>query len=385
MIYLDNAATTQISTDVLSAMIPWFCAEYGNPESVYRPGWIARDAVVNARKQVADFIGAEPSQIVFTSGGSEANSLALAGIYARRNPTLVVSEIEHSSIISCCANYNKVLFVSPDKDGVVTVDSVKAELAKLSEDEPAIVSVMMENNETGVVNPVDEISRAVHMRKDTWFHTDCVQAAYANKINVKEIGCDMLSISSHKLHGPKGVGALYVKDVLGVKKWTVPRIFGGAFQESGVRGGTENVPGIVGFGAACDEMRKNNNISEQMKALRDAFLNYLKHELDGECGFLINGEHSSGKIINIAFRGVDGESLRAMLGARGVFVSTGSACTSLEQEPSHVLTAMGVSGEVARCSIRISFSKLNTETEVEYAAKVISECVKMLKSVGAGL
>lgn len=379
MIYLDNAATTKPDTRVVAEMMPYLGSQYGNPGAVYSFGSRAREAVEKARYQVAKMIGAEPEQIIFTSGGTEANNIALRAtteyIKSKRKNQIVVSPIEHDSIINCAEYLSKnkivkVRYTDVSSRGVVHQSSVEECINKKT----GLVSVMYVNNETGAVNPVNDIGR-VCKEKGILFHTDCVQAASYRPIDVIEIQCDLLSISSHKLYGPKGVGALYVRD----KSILSPFIIGGSFQEFGIRSGTENVAGIVGFGKACELM--TGNIKEEAlhtDKLRTALIVELSKRIRN---IHFNGtQRRYGKILNIRIDGIDGETLVLMLDSLGVMVSAGSACRALESEPSRVLTAMGVSAEDARNSIRISFSKYNTLEEVREAANLIAKCVYAIQN-----
>ena len=387
MIYLDNAATTRIDHEVLDAMMPYLTTMYGNAGTIYKIGRDANMAVENARRQVADFIGCErPEQIIFTSGGTEANNLVIQGItdYMRSNGKnhIIASAIEHDSVLNaikkvCTKESFDYTLAKPDSTGHIA----PSELRYLIRDGfTGLVSVMYVNNETGSENDIIEIANVCN-EKGVLFHTDCVQAAGCYPVNACEIGCDFLTISSHKIHGPKGVGALCVKDPSILQ----PLIVGGAFQEFGLRGGTENVAGIVGFGKACEIAGKHLHDSDvRCSVLKQLFFSHLKDSLDFYgCGDIIhiNGDPviKHGKTINMRFDGVDGETLLLMLDSKDVYVSAGSACTSHESKPSHVLTAMGITDEDARNSIRVSFSRLNTEEEVCDAAQIIASCVNTIR------
>lgn len=388
MIYLDNASTTKIDSRVLEAMMPYMTDLYGNAGTLYCIGRKSAEAIAKARKQVADFIGASPEQIVFTSGGTEANNMVFAGIreYLLQNGKthIVTSQIEHDSVLKAVKSlagksYTKgefgAVFVPPTSSGIVSADAVMAALC----DRTGIVSVMHTNNETGVENPVREIAM-VCKEAGVLFHTDAVQAAGCSKIDVDEIGCDFLSLSSHKIHAPKGVGALYIRD----KSVMRSMICGGASQEFGLRGGTENVAGIVGFGEACEIMQRQleDDISVVSKMKWEIY-ETIKTRLASrriEKILHINGEPARrGKTLNVRFDDVDAETLLLLLDAQGVCVSAGSACRSHESEPSHVLTAMGIDADDARNSIRISLSRMNTTDEVVEAAEIIANCVMTLR------
>lgn len=393
MIYLDNAATTQIHPEVLDAMMPYLKEEYGNAGTMYGLGRRAANAVAEARQQVARLIGCEPNQIIFTSGGSEANSLVFAGLrpylLANGKTHIITSAVEHDSVLKAvksvcnplCRNTKNVIksdfgatFLGVNPNGEVLVGDL---LDALTE-QTGLVSVMYVNNETGAVNPVREIGELCRS-KNILFHTDCVQAMGFQNINVKDIGCDFLSISSHKVNAPKGVGALYVKDT----SVLTPLIHGGAAQEFGLRGGTENVAGIVGFGKACEILGRDLEANrEKANDLRITFERALKENLSSlglQHILHINSESEYSKILNVRFGDVDGQTLLLMLDAHEICVSAGSACRSHETEPSHVLLAMGLSEDGARDSIRTSFSHMQGTSEVLQAAKVIAHCVATLR------
>ncbi len=383
MIYLDNAATTQTDPEVLNAMIPYMREQYGNPGALYAFGREAKKAVENARFQVADFIGAEPDQIIFTSGGTESNNMvffSLANYLKSQGKNhIITSAVEHDSVLKsvqamCIKHGFYKSTAGVDKHGCVSPNQVKAQITENT----GIVSVMYVNNETGSENDIESIAR-ICREKNIMFHTDCVQAAGCCKLDVNKIGCDFLSLSSHKLHGTKGCGALFVRS-----KNLTPLIYGGVAQEFGLRGGTENVAAIVGFGKACELMKARiHEIDIQTSILKQVFYKELATALasKGLDSILnINGNLliKHGKILNISLKGVDSETLLLMLDVKGVCVSSGSACRSHESEPSHVLIAMGVPPDIARNSIRISFSKYNTEDEIVKAAKIIADCVEVL-------
>lgn len=393
MIYLDNAATTQIHPEVLDAILPYLKEEYGNSGTMYGLGRRAADAVAEARQQVARLIGCDPNQIIFTSGGSEANNLVFAGIrqYLLSNGKthIITSAVEHDSVIKavksvcnplCCNTKNVIksdfgaTFLGVNSNGEVSVNDL---LDALTE-QTGLTSVMYVNNETGAVNPVHEIGELCRS-KNVLFHTDCVQAVGFQDINVEDIGCDFLSISSHKVNAPKGVGALYVRDT----SVLTPMIHGGAAQEFGFRGGTENVAGIVGFGKACEILAQNLKANrEKANDLRITFERALKENLSSlglQHILHINSESEYSKILNVRFDDVDGQTLLLMLDAHGICVSAGSACRSHEAEPSRVLLAMGLSEDEARDSIRTSFSHMQGTGEVLHAAEVIAQCVATLR------
>lgn len=392
MIYLDNAATTPLSPQVFEAMLPYLKEEYGNAGSIYSLGRRAADAIAKARKQVADFIGADPSQIIFTSGGTEANNLAILGVkpYLKKigRNHIITSPVEHDSVLKAvralCSDEMNIKdgfytsYLGVDKYGHILYDTLSA----IATPKVGLVSVMCVNNELGTLNPI-RIIGGICRQYGILFHTDCVQAAGTHSIDVNNFACDFLSISSHKIHGPKGVGALYVRD----KEYLSPIINGGGAQEYGLRGGTENVAGIVGFGAACELASKNiERNSKTIIGYKKRFCEILKDRLSDyslENSMRINGllPNYPGKTLNITFDGVDAETLVLMLDTNGVCVSAGSACQSHESRPSHVLTSIGLTDEQARSSIRISFSEMNELHEVERAAKILANCIKELRDV----
>lgn len=384
MIYLDNASTTKIDPSVLDAMMPFLTDEYGNPGTIYGLGRRAKEAVEKARAQVAKFIGAKPEQIIFTSSGTEANNMVFSSLLSfleqSEKTHVITTSSDHVSVLDsarnlCIKRGFDLTELQVNHHGCVELGNLKSELRENT----GLVSIMYMNNETGSENPVEEIG-AMCRKRGILFHSDCVQAAGCCKLDVEKMNCDFLSLSSHKIHGPKGVGALYVRDM----SLITPMIRGGSAQEFGMRGGTENVAGIVGFGAACELMNERlHEIDVHNSMLKQIFYNVLDENLkaQGLQNVLhVNGDLiiKHGKTINIRFDDVDGETLLLMLDAKGIYVSAGSACHSHESKPSHVLLAMGIDPEDARNSIRVSFSKMNTEAEVKYAAGVIANCVAAL-------
>ena len=387
MIYLDNAATTELDPAALEAMMPYLKTEYGNAGSMYELGRKARTAVETAREQVARFLNASPEQIIFTSSGSEANNLAILGLkdhlLSIGKTEIVTTPVEHMSVLNpinelCIKHGFHSHFLPTFSDKLLrTVDFNSA-----INENTGLVSVMYSNNETGLVSPIKKVGK-ICSQKGILFHTDCVQAAGCYDLDVKKINCDTLSISAHKIHAPKGVGALYVKN----KDFYSPVIFGGSGQEFGLRAGTENVAGIVGFGYMCEligEVFKSH--SEYLSSLKNMFYNELKKELAAcELGDImyLNASHdkSSGKTLNLRCNGIDGQTLLLLLDKAGVCVSSGSACSGSETTASHVLLAMGISEEDAANSIRISISASNNEDEIVSAAHILANCVKELHSV----
>lgn len=374
MIYLDNAATTMAAPEVQEEMAPYFGEKYGNPGSPHSMGLEAAWAVKQARAHVARAICSTSSHIVFTSGGSEANNLAIKGFLSTYPGAKIVTDMtEHDSVLRSVAAWPKerTRFITPRKDG--TIDPKDIEQATRNWLGPMLVSVMLVNNETGAVNPIRDTARVCH-EAGAKLHVDAVQALGSVRIGVDYLDVDFLSVSSHKIHGPKGVGALYVRN----KKDLQALISGGSAQEFGLRAGTENVPGIVGFGKACELVIEDfDNESNRILDIKYHFYECLCRELGFEPR--VNGRkpNVSGKILNITLP-VDGETLVMMCSAKGLCISGGSACTAHEQEPSHVLKSMGLSDEDAHNSIRISFSRYNSREEAESAAIVIAECINKI-------
>lgn len=384
MIYLDNAATTQIDRRVLESMMPYLTTQYGNAGTLYKFGRAANEALQSARAQVSRFVGADNGNIIFTSGGSESNNLVFHGAkeYLKRigRMHILVSAVEHDSVLRAAESLTKegfdVGYIPVQGDGSVSLTTLEG----LLRPDTGLVSVMYVNNETGTVNPVCDIG-SLCMKHGVLFHTDCVQAAGCHPINVVEIGCDFLSVSSHKIHGPKGVGALYVKDMATV----TPLIHGGSEQEFGLRGGTENVAGAVGFGKACElSAAQLQEDKTYVSSLKQRFVTELTDALKerGMDGIIhINGGSimAPGKTVNLRIDGVDNESLILMLDNKEICISAGSACQSHESNPSHVLTAMGLTMEEARSSVRVSFSRMNTMEEIIEAAQTIAGFIGVLR------
>lgn len=388
MIYLDNAATTKIAPEVLETMMPYLTDEFGNAGSLYALGRRAAEAVAKARKQVADCIGARPEQIIFTSGGTEANNLVFKGLapYLKEHGKthLITSKVEHDSVLNTVQEMNikhgfDVSYLEVNKSWEVSA-GVATGLREALTRNTGLVSMMYINNEIGSVNNIQKACEVAHAH-GVLFHSDCVQALGEIDIDVTELGCDFISISSHKIHGAKGIGALYVKDptLLG------SLITGGENQEFGIRGGTENVAGIVGFGKAC-EMVKHNIFDRQERVLflKKIFFDVLCNALieqglgNLKCSFNGASPMRKGKILNLCFRDIDAQTLVLYLDTQGICVSAGSACRSHESEPSPVLLAIGLTPDEARSSFRVSFSHYLTDEQVCDAAKTIAFAIKLL-------
>ncbi|HJJ22805.1 MAG TPA: cysteine desulfurase [Nitrosopumilus sp.] len=376
MIYLDNAASTQIHEDVLNSMLPYLKEQYGNPSSIHRYGRLAHKAIEKARKQIASLINADPSEILFTSGGTESNNTALRGI-SMKNPAsqIITSSIEHDAILEPCKqlaqNGFDVDYLPVNQFGMIECSDLKNHISKKT----SLVSIMFGNNEVGTIQPISEIAKICNEHKIP-FHTDAIQAVGKIPIDVKELGVDLLSISSHKLYGPKGVGALYIKNGIDID----PVMLGGG-QEHGLRSGTENVASIVGFGMACEIAKNNlNDNIIQMKKLRDTLVEKILNEIPE---VVLNG-HSQFRLPNNAhftFLGVNGEDLIIKLDEYGIAASTGSACSVNTQKASHVLQAMGFSLEQITGSLRLTIGIFNDHKEIEKTIDVLKKVVGELRSV----
>lgn len=376
-IYLDHAATTPLDAEVLEAMLPFLTERYGNPSSIYRRGREARRALDEARDQVASAIGARSSrEIIFTAGGSEADNLALKGVAwanRHRGRHIVTSAIEHHAVLDAARFLEgqgfDVTYVQPDASGTVSAEAVKGALR----DDTILISVMHANNEVGTVQPIPEIA-AVAKERGVLFHTDAVQTVGQLPVSVDQLGCDLLSLAAHKFHGPKGVGALYVRRQTPI----LPLIHGGG-QEQERRAGTENVAGIVGMAKALHlSMEGREERGERIRALRDRLERGLLSAVDGS---RVNG-HPVRRLpghLNISFEGVEGESLLLNLDMRGIEASSGSACTSGSIDASHVLLAMGLDREAALGSIRFSLGKGNTDDDVDRVLEILPPLVERLR------
>ena len=377
-VYADNAATTPVSPKVVEAIIPYMTEHYGNPSSLYEVGQVAHKAVENARKQVADSLGADSKEIFFTSGGSEADNWAIRGAAAlgakKGKKHIITSKFEHHAVLHTVATLEKqgftVTYLDVYENGIVRPEDVE----KAITDETCLVTIMYANNEIGTVQPIAEIGK-ICRDKGVLFHTDAVQAVGHIKIDVKEQNIDMLSLSGHKFHATKGIGALYCK-----KGIRLPNLIEGGAQESGRRAGTENVPGIVGLGVAitdmCEHLEEN---AKKVSALRDRLFegaSKISHSR-------INGdtEHRLPGNFSMCFEGVEGESLLLMLDFKGVCASSGSACTSGSLDPSHVLLSIGLRHEVAHGSLRLSLSENNTEEDVDYILEVLPPIIDRLRAM----
>ena len=374
-IYLDHAATTPLDNEILAKMLPYFTENFGNPNSPHGAGRKAMAAVDNARDTLATLLNAKPNEVYFTSGGTEADNWALlGGAYAQRElgkTHVVISSIEHHAVLTAAERLEKegfsVTYLPVNRGGMVEMNALKESLTEKT----GIVAVMVANNETGVLQDIKALAQIAH-EKGCLFFADGVQAAPYIPLDVKDLGVDMLSISAHKFYGPKGVGALYIKS--GVKVWA--HALGGE-QERGLRGGTLNVPAIVGLTAAYEKNHATmSEVNEKLLTLRALFLK----ELSSFGGITVNGENTLPAILNLRIEGISNVDVLYKLDLCGVQAAAGSACASSSIQPSHVLTAMGLTEKEANESLRFSFGKHTTEEEVVRAAAILKETVEKLRS-----
>lgn len=376
-IYMDNSATTPVRKEVVEEMLPYMTDNFGNPSSIYDPGKVSKRAIEEARKKVANAIGAEENEIYFTSGGTESDNWALKGIaFANRNKGkhIITSSIEHHAVLHACSWLEEqgfeVTYLPVDKYGMVSPDDLRNAIG----DDTILISIMFVNNEVGTIQPVAEIGK-IAKEKRIYFHTDAVQAIGHVPINVKKMNIDLLSLSGHKFGGPKGCGALYIR-----KGTKIEALLHGGAQERKRRAGTENVPSIVGLGKAIKiatgELEEENKILLEMRdCLIEGLLKIPKTHLNG---------HPTERLannVNITFEFIEGESLLLLLNAKGIFASTGSACNSTSLEPSHVLTACGVPHEIVHGSLRLSLGRMNTQEDVDRVLEVLPEIVQKLRNM----
>ena len=377
-IYADNAATTQMSQRVLEAMLPHLMGEYGNPSSIYGLGRSARMAVETAREQAAAVLGCLPGEIYFTSCGSESDNWAIKGVAekmaAKGKKHIVTSVFEHHAVLHTCKHLEKlgweVTYLPVGSEGIVNPADVESAIRE----DTALVTIMYANNEIGTVQPIPEIG-AVCKAHGVYFHTDAVQAVGHVAINVKEQNIDLLSLSGHKIHAPKGVGILYMKNGIGL-----PNFIDGGGQERNKRAGTENVASIVGLGKALEEANfqmgpRNSRVLAMRDKLIDGLLAIPRTRLNG------SREHRLPGNVNISFEGVEGESLLLMLDLKGICASSGSACTSGSLDPSHVLLALGLPHEIAHGSLRLSINEWNTPEDIDYILQVVPEIITKLRAM----
>jgi cysteine desulfurase len=374
-IYLDNNATTPVLPEVLEAMRPYFGEHFGNASSIHHHGQETRAAVERARDSMASLLGCRAAEVVFTSGGTEGDNLAIAGLTSAGDH-VITSSIEHHAVLEACKHLEEtgcdVTYVPVDGRGLVDSNDVRRALRPNTK----LISIMMANNETGVLQPVEEIGK-IAAEAEVYFHTDAVQAAGKVPIDVKRIGCDALSISGHKMHAPQGVGALYVRRGTGLQ----PLFYGGRHERSR-RAGTENVPGIVALGKAAELAMQgfDRGDNKKISALRDRLQQGILAQVE-EAG--VNGDDAPRvpNTSNIYFDHIDGESMVIALDLKGLAVSTGSACSSGAIEPSHVLVAMGLRADRARASIRLSLGKQNSNEDIDIALALVPETVARLREL----
>lgn len=391
-IYLDHAATTPVDPEVMKEMQPYFSVTFGNPMSIHSFGNVALEATDKSRKQVADFLNCDPSEIVFTSGATESNNLAIKGVIKnyfynqnkKEKPHIITTQFEHHCIFNSIKFLEKsgqaeITYLPVYENGIIRLEDVKSAIKPNT----ILVSIIYVNNEIGTLQPIQEIGNLIKnynsqisdLRSHILFHTDATQAANYFDCGVKKLGVDMLSLSGHKIYGPKGVGALYIK-----KGTPISRIQDGGEQEFGMRSGTHNVPGIVGLGSAIAEIKNQKSKIKIMVSLRDYLIDKILNEISGS---YLNGskEKRSPNNINLRFDNVEGESLVLALDQFGIAASTGSACSSGTLEPSHVLLALGLKPEQAHGSLRLTLGKDTTKEEIDYTIGKIKEAVNRLRKI----
>ncbi len=377
-VYFDNAATTKLDGDVLNDMMPYLTDNYGNASSIYKLGKTSRKAVEEAREKVANVLNCKPNEIYFTAGGSESDNTAIKGI-ARANKSkgnhIITSKIEHPAVLDSCHDLEKegfeVSYISVDENGTIDLEELKKEIKPTT----ILISVMTANNEIGTIQPIKEIGEIAH-EHNIYFHTDAVQAIGNIKIDVNEMNIDSLSLSGHKFYGPKGIGALYVKNGVNFNKY-----ISGGHQERNKRAGTENVAGIVGLASAMERAYKElNKHNKKISELRDYYESSILEKMpyvkvNGNVKNRLPGNS------NISFRYIEGEGLLLNLDLKGICASSGSACTSGSLDPSHVLLAIGLPHEIAHGSLRISIGKYNTKEEIDYLIDSLVEIVNKLRNM----
>jgi cysteine desulfurase len=377
-IYLDHNATTPVHPEVLEAMLPYFKEKFGNPSSIHGFGREAKVALEEAREKVAGLLGASSNEIFFTSGGTESDNLAVKGTaFANRKKGfhIISSKIEHHAILESCKFLEKegfeVTYLPVNSQGLVDPDDLK----KTIRDETTLVSIIYANNEVGTIQPIEELSK-ISNEEGVYFHTDAVQALGKVPVSLQKSNVDMLSISSHKIYGPKGVGTIFIRKGVRITPWSH-----GGHHERSRRAGTENIPGIVGFAKALELVVKE--LEDQNKHLRSLTEAFYKKLVETIPDVILNGdlERRIPNTLNLSFKGVEGESIILSLDLKGVAVASGSACTSGTLEPSHVLSAMGIDPAIAQGAIRFSFGQDNTMEDVEYVASLLPEIVERLRSM----
>ncbi|MCI9639564.1 MAG: cysteine desulfurase NifS [Emergencia sp.] len=377
-VYLDYSATTPVKEEVLQEMIPYFTEQFGNPSSLYTMGLTSKEAVDKARSQVAALIGADSKEIYFTGCGSEADNWAVFGTvdkFKEKGNHIITTRIEHHAMLHSCEflekNGYKVTYLEVEPDGTVKPETLEAAIT----DQTILISIMMVNNEVGTIEPIKELA-AIAKKHGILFHTDAVQALANVPIDVKDLGVDMLSVSAHKIYGPKGIGALYIRKGLRISNY----MHGGA-QEMGRRAGTENLAGIVGFGKAAELAKINmEEHIAHCSQLRDYLIDRITREIPDT---FVNGtmEHRHPGNANITFKYIEGESILLLLDYKGVSVSTGSACSSKSLEPSHVLTALGVPVEMVHGTVRFTVGDFTTKEDIDYTVESLNEIVEKLRAL----
>lgn len=374
--YFDNAATTKVKEEVLKEMFPYFSVEYGNPSSMYSIGRSSRRAIETARKRVAELINCKSKEIYFTSCGSESDNMALKGIaYANKEKGnhIITSKIEHPAILNSCKTLEKqgyrITYLNVDEEGNIDI----SELENSINEDTILISIMFANNEIGTIEPIEQISK-IAKKHNIIFHTDAVQACGNIKIDVKDMGIDMLSLSGHKINAPKGVGALYVRE--GIE---FDRFLDGGHQEKNKRAGTENVAEIVGLGKACEIAKNNLELhTKKLKELRDFYINQVEEKIEN---IKLNGPRDNrlpGNA-NISFKGINGSELLLKLDEKGICASAGSACSTGSSSPSHVLTSIGLDSKMAEGTLRVSFGEENSKEDVEYLVENLKNIVRELR------
>lgn len=379
-VYLDYSATTPVKDEVLQEMIPYFTEKFGNPSSLYDKGLEAKEAVTRAREQVAALIGAQPREVYFTAGGTESDNWVVFGVadkFKEKGNHIITTKVEHHAMLHSCQFLEKhgydVTYLDINEDGMVTPQALEDAIT----DQTILISIMMVNNEIGTLQPIRELA-AVAKKHKILFHTDAVQALGNVPIDVKDLGVDLMSISSHKIYGPKGTGALYIRKGVRLSNY----VYGGA-QESGHRAGTENLTGIVGFGKAAELARENfDEHVAHCSSLRNHLVERVLAEIPNT---FVNGtmEHRHPGNANITFEYIEGEAILLLLNQAGISVSTGSACSSASLEPSHVLTALGVPVEKIHGTVRFTVGDMTTMEDVDYTVDTLKQVVSRLRAISS--
>jgi cysteine desulfurase len=377
-VYLDHNATTPVHPEVLDAMLPYYKEKFGNASSIHAFGREVKTVLEDSRERVAELINAAPSEIYFTSGGTESDNLAIKGTASanrKKRKHIITSQIEHPAVLESCKFLEKegfqVTYLPVDRQGLIDPDDLEKALRK----DAILVSIMHGNNEVGTIQPIEELCK-ITKEKGVYFHTDAVQTVGKIPVDVRRLNVDMLSISGHKIYGPKGVGAIYIRKGTRIAAWSH-----GGHHERSRRAGTENVPGIVGLAKAVEIARRDmNEQSRHLRNLTEAFYRKLTQTIPD---VFLNGhlEKRIPNTLSLSFKAVEGESVILSLDLKGVAVSTGSACASGSLEPSHVLSAMGIAPEIAQAAIRFSFGRENTMEDVDYVVGILPEIVSRLRAI----